>query len=70
MVLRGFAASFMHLKLRRECKEDFRRWEKARQGLEFRVGGEIVSFLHGGHFKGVLTQIHKNNRQGWFKTFR
>ena len=33
----SFAVTFMHLKLREECKEDDMGWEKARWGQEYRV---------------------------------
>ena len=61
-----------------ECKEVRTitgRRDKARQRLEDRVVKIICSFesdypskeSEKRHFKGVLTSMHKNNRQGLFK---
>ena len=44
----SFAVSFMHLKLRREHKEDTRRWQKAKQGLNYRIVNKIACSLKGG----------------------
>ena len=49
----SFAASLMHLKLRREGKEDPTwRWEKAGRGLHYRVV-KIMRVVMA-YFKGVL----------------
>lgn len=59
-----FAVSFMLLELRMVHKEDYMKWEKARQGLDYRIV-QIMCSLKGGplqkegseetYFKGVLT---------------
>lgn len=62
----------MHLKLRREHKGNYMKWEKARWGLDYRIV-KIMCSLEGGYafegyyfwqFKDVLTLIHKDSGQG------
>ena len=50
----SFATSFMHLKLRREHREDCMGVEE-KWGLYYRIVKDIICFLEGAYFKGVLT---------------
>ena len=44
-------------------------WERARQGLDYRIVNKIRCSLQGGYayFKGVLTRIHKNHGEALLK---
>lgn len=54
-----FAASFMHFELRRELRKITGRWEKTRQGLDYRIIDKIICFLEGGYFRGVNLDAQK-----------
>ena len=61
-----FCGFFYAFAIKEGTKEDYLEVRK-RQRLDYRLVNKIMCFLEGGYFKGVLTEMCRNNGQGLLK---